>query len=119
MVRIEWNRERWEELAPQARYNAGNLAKLCNLSVRQLERDFRRVMARSPQDWLDERRIEAAGRRLLAGEPVKKVAFDLGFKQSTHFFRQFKRHSGSTPSQFVLANFCDKNGCRSGIANGV
>jgi transcriptional regulator GlxA family with amidase domain len=39
--------ERWEQLAGAARYDAKELAKLCNLSVRQLERDFRLLLDRS------------------------------------------------------------------------
>jgi AraC family transcriptional regulator len=93
--------ERWKQLADTARYDAKELANLCNLSVRQLERDFRRNMDRSPQDWLNEQRIRAAQQLLVSGQPVKKVAFELGFKQVSHFCRQFKIKNNVTPSQFA------------------
>jgi transcriptional regulator GlxA family with amidase domain len=93
--------ERWEQLAGTARYDAKELAMLCNLSVRQLERDFRRYLGRPPQDWLNGRRIIAARQLLLSGQPVKVVALELGFKQSSHFCRQFKSFNHLTPSQFA------------------
>src|SRR5581483_9701131 len=93
----------WKELAERARYDAKNLAALCRISSRQLQREFRRQLGRSPQDWLDEQRISAARRLLLAGEPLKKVAADLGFKQTSHFCRRFKSINKMTPSAFILS----------------
>jgi len=92
---------RWEQLAKAAHYNVRELARLCYLSVRQLERDFNCHLGRSPQRWLNEQRLKEAQKRLLAGDPVKKVAFELGFKQPSHFCRQFKLWHHATPSQFV------------------
>ena len=97
--------ERWEQLAGTARYDAKALAKLCNLSDRQLERDFHRLLDRSPQDWLNEQRIKAAQQLLLSGQPViKVVALDLGFKQVSHFCRQFKNQTQLTPTEFASQN---------------
>jgi len=93
--------ERWEQLAGTARYDAKEFAKLSNLSVRQLQRDFRQNLERSPQDWLNEQRVKAARQLLLSGQPVKAVAFELGFKQPSHFCRQFKSFNNLTPSQFT------------------
>jgi transcriptional regulator GlxA family with amidase domain len=93
--------ERWDQLASTAHYDARELAKLCNLSVRQLEREFQRFLKRTPQDWLNEQRIKAALPMLLSGEQVKKVALELRFKQVSHFCRQFKLQNRLTPSQFV------------------
>jgi AraC family transcriptional regulator len=99
----------WERLASVAHYDAKELAALCKLSVRQLQRDFRRQFARSPQDWLNEQRITAARQPLLSGLPVKVVAFDLGFKQPSHFCRQFKFYLKLTPSQFVNGSLSPSN----------
>ncbi len=96
--------ERWEQLAGTACYDAKELAQLCHLSVRQLERDFHHILERSPQDWLNEQRIKAAQQLLLSGEPVKKVAFELGFKQSSHFCRQFRDQTQLTPTEFASQN---------------
>jgi AraC family transcriptional regulator len=101
MARRMIPRQRWEEMAAAANFDAKELARLCQLSIRQLQRDFRRCLGRSPQDWLNERRILAAQQLLLAGQPIKRVAFELGYKQPSHFCRQFKSISSMTPSEFV------------------
>jgi AraC-like DNA-binding protein len=114
--------EAWKSLAGIAHYDARELAKLCAISLRQLERNFNRELNRSPQDWLNEQRIEAARQLLLSGGPVKRVAFELGYKQVSHFCRQFKAYNHMTPSQFlhdnnVTVSLID-NKCRSQIIVG-
>lgn len=99
MLLTDWN---WEELARVAHYDANELAKLCEISARQLQRYFRRHFHRAPQHWLNERRLLAARSLLLSGDSVKKVALDLGFKQTSHFCRQFKFYNDLTPSEYVM-----------------
>jgi len=96
--------ERWEQLVESAGFDANQLAKLCGFSPRQLRRVFQRRLGRSPQAWLDEMRVWAAQDLLLAGQPVKDVASELGFKQSSHFCRKFKEQFNLTPSAFVALN---------------
>jgi AraC-like DNA-binding protein len=91
----------WEQLAPLARFDAGELAGLCGISLRQLQRDFQRQLAQAPQEWLNEQRLKTATRMLLTGQPVKVVAWELGYKQPSHFCRQFKDYHQLTPKQFV------------------
>ena len=88
-------------MAEQAKYDARELAVLCRISLRQLRRDVRRCLGSSPQAWLNERRLMAARELLLSGQSVKEVAFNLGFRQASHFCRQFKLRNGMTPSEFV------------------
>lgn len=87
--------------AASARYDARELARLFEMSPRQLQRKFNRYAKRSPQEWLNAQRIMASRRLLLSGVAVKEVAFELGFKQVSHFCRQFKMYHQMTPSEFV------------------
>jgi len=103
MIEIIIQRQSIEELAAKANYDSRALAKLCHLSTRQLQREFRRRFGMTPQQWLDERRLKAAGPMLLSGEPVKKVAYDLGFKQTSHFCRKFKFQHRMTPREYISA----------------
>ena len=119
MARILASRQRWEELAEAAHFNAKELARLCQVSTRQLQRDFRRCLSRSPQEWLNERRILAARELLLAGRSIKWVAFELGFKQPSHFCRQFKLFHHLTPSEFALSEPLNGHACRSEITSVV
>ena len=42
--------------------------------------------------------MKEAKRRIFAGDSIKAVAFDLGFKQLSHFSRVFKESVGIPPS---------------------
>ena len=108
--------QEFEALAKLAGYRTAKLAKLCKLSVRQLERSLLRELGRSPCEWLNEQRILDAREPLLTGESIKKVAADLNFKQSSHFCRNFKEHFGMTPSEFVLLQ-APNSTCRPEIKN--
>jgi AraC-like DNA-binding protein len=101
MVRKGLSSYSMENLAVAAHWRSKELAKLLNLSTRQLQRDFKQLVSCSPQEWLDKRRIKVAQQMLLAGKPVKTVAFELGFKQVSHFCRKFKAKSNMTPSCFT------------------
>ena len=94
-----------EQMAITAHYNSKELAALCQLSARHLQREFRRQLNQTPQKWLDELRIKAAAQLLLGGMPVKRVAIELGFKQISHFCRQFKLRNRQTPSEFASSQF--------------
>jgi transcriptional regulator GlxA family with amidase domain len=92
-----------EALARKAHYNAREFAVLCAMSPRQIQRMFREQFHCTPQHWLDGKRISAAQPLLLAGNSVKVVASELGFKQPSHFCRIFKLLTRTTPSKFVSA----------------
>jgi len=92
----------WLRLARESGYSAVQMAHLCDLSVRHLNRCCHDRFGRSTQQWLDEQRIIAARRLLRERACVKAVALALGFKQSSHFCRQFKFYHGITPTQFVV-----------------
>ena len=72
------------------------------VSVRQLQRYFLEELGRTPKSWLNEQRMIAARKLLLVhGMSVKATSAQLGFKQPSHFCREFKRSYDMTPSQFV------------------
>ncbi len=90
--------EEWLNLARPARYSARQLATLCHVSLRQLERYFKGSFGHPPQEWLNEVRFQEAEKLLTSGVSVKQVARRLGFKQASHFSRAFKRRTGLPPS---------------------
>lgn len=60
------------EVAQSVKFNARELAKFNQISLRQLQRDFRHQLGRSPQDWLNEQRILAAQQGLRRATRSKK-----------------------------------------------
>jgi len=95
------DRDHWFQLARDAKYRSRTLACLLHVSPRQLHRYIRRLFGRSPQAWLDERRLALAGDLLRRCRCIKQVAYELGFKQVSHFSREFKRCYGVPPGQFL------------------
>jgi AraC-like DNA-binding protein len=93
----------WRKRARASGYCARRLAGVLGISHRQLTRYTRSVFGRSPQDWLDEERLRDARERLKELRSVKEVAFELGFKQSSHFSREFKLVHGISPAGFLAA----------------
>jgi len=78
----------------------GELARLCNISIRQLTRGFKVSRGCSIGDYMEQRRMEAAKRLLVAGESVKTIAFHMGFSSPSSFTFAFRRAVGISPSQF-------------------
>ncbi len=93
----------WRPLAQWSCFNAKTLAATCNISPRQLERYCQEKFRCSPQRWLNELRLQEAQRRLLQGLTVKETALALGFKQTSHFCREFKRYCGTPPNAFTVS----------------
>jgi len=91
----------WRELARQSRYKAGSLAELLHISPWTLQRCIRRLFERSPQDWLNEQRLVLAAEMLPDCDSLKGLAYELGYKNESHFCHQFKRHYGRSPKDFL------------------
>lgn len=86
-------------LAPSCGYDGRKLARMCNVSQRHLQRVFSARFARTPQAWLNERRLHTAWQMLQTAGSVKEVAYSLGFRRPSQFSRDFRRLFGLTPSQ--------------------
>src|SRR3954462_14023069 len=76
--------------AEQSGYNVTQAAKLLQCSERQLRRCCLKAFHLSAQQWLNQERLKAAASLLSASPCIKTVALDLGFKQPSHFSRQFR-----------------------------
>lgn len=74
---------------------------ILDVDVSALIRAFRRTFAITPHRYLIGRRIEAARKRLLDGEPVSRVACEVGFHDQAHLTRHFRRHVGATPARYA------------------
>jgi AraC-like DNA-binding protein len=90
-----------EEASANGRYRVSELAEYFGISPRQLRRVFARHAGCSPEGWLREARLQAALRMLPTATSVKQVAYDLNFRHSAQFCRDFRARFGSTPSKYM------------------
>src|SRR5436305_14326778 len=101
---------KWDKLANDAEYKPSRLARVCGVSLRTLQRHFSEKYSVTISAWLTSVRLRAAYARIVAGDRVKEVAFDLGYKQLSHFSREFKRFHGIAPSFLNRRLSSEKNG---------
>ena len=82
-----------------------DIAAELGVSHGHLDREFTRVVGSSPRSLARILRL----RRLLAGLDVRgdvawaELASELGWFDQAHLIRDFKRHTGVTPSQYIAA----------------
>lgn len=96
--------QQWEALAVKAGYRPGDLAGLCQISLRTLERHFQKNYGMTVSRWMRELRLGKAYESLTQGKSVKEAAYDHGYKQVSHFSREFKNHYGVSPSFLLVRN---------------
>jgi AraC-like DNA-binding protein len=76
------------------------IAAFTGRSLATFKRDFKKVSALPPQQWLIQRRLKAAYEKLkFEGKRVKDVYFEVGFKNQSHFSLAFKKQYGFSPGR--------------------
>jgi AraC-like DNA-binding protein len=89
--------DKWAFLAAEANYRPVELARLCGVSLRTLQRHFRNQYKLTIREWIRAIRLQKAYVQLTSGQAVKQVCFDLAYKQVSHFSRDFKSFYGVSP----------------------
>jgi AraC family L-rhamnose operon regulatory protein RhaS len=79
------------------------LASLANMSYRSYTEQFKRRTGVTVTQYLTERRVEYAKRLMLETDDILFAAIEAGFGDLTHFYRVFKKITGSTPKQFIAS----------------
>jgi AraC-like DNA-binding protein len=83
-------------------WRADELARLCEVSRRTLEKHFRRFVGCAPLDFLRTERLDQARRKLLRAPPgasVTRVATDCGLSHLGRFALAYRRRYGESPSE--------------------
>lgn len=77
------------------------LARKCHLSPSQFRRTFRRLLGRSPLQFILNVRLQAAADLLSNSRlSVTEIAMQCGFNEPNYFARQFRQHIGVSPSEY-------------------
>ena len=92
---IECLRANYSENLPVAHY-----ATLCDMSEVNFRRLFGEYMGKSPIEYRNDLRLEAARTRILSGEyNVTEAAESVGFENLSFFIKLYKRKFGHTPKK--------------------
>ncbi len=82
-------------------HTVASLAGEFGVSQGTLHRLFRKELGDTPLNYLIAKRIEAAKRMLrLTSEPIKAIAFEVGYRNPFHFSTEFRRLTGQSPRVF-------------------
>jgi AraC-like DNA-binding protein len=80
------------------------LAHLCTMSTSSFKRKFKEVYKESPKKYIARKKIEkASGLLKIEGTRISDVAYDVGFETVSTFNRSFKSVTGTSPSEYRLA----------------
>lgn len=77
-----------------------DLGDKVHMSTSSLYRRFKSELGISPQEFIQEMRINKAKTLLKNGMNVKEVAAEVGVFDDNYFIRIFKKHTGQTPGSF-------------------
>jgi AraC-like DNA-binding protein len=83
------------------------LARDAGMSVPNFFRCFRRATGLTPIDYLRRERINHAKRRLVeSADSITEIAEQVGYLDQFYFSRDFKQHTGQSPTEFRRREFC-------------
>ncbi|HFO0272644.1 TPA: helix-turn-helix transcriptional regulator, partial [Enterobacter asburiae] len=81
-------------------WSSAQAASMMNMSERTLNRHFQQQTGLSYGEWLRRARLLEALVRLAQGQPVLRVALDLGYGSHSAFTAMFRRVMGVSPSDY-------------------
>jgi AraC-like DNA-binding protein len=88
-------------LAPERTTTLAALCRGAGVSVRTIQRIFRKDIGIDFEGWRRQARLTKAVALLLAGRSVKEVSFCIGYRQPSAFVESFRRTFGITPKVWV------------------
>ena len=72
------------------------------MSVKTMERAFAKSIGMTFGQWRQQVRLLAGLERLAVGEPITRVALDLGYKSPSSFTAMFRKALGTTPGKYFI-----------------
>lgn len=82
------------------------LARIAGMNPKYFCRYFKNITERTPIDYLNYYRIECACELLYTKDiSIKEAAISCGFNDESYFIKTFHKYKGTTPKQFLKAEF--------------
>ncbi|EGQ9890311.1 AraC family transcriptional regulator [Vibrio cholerae] len=82
-------------------WTIAELAKLAGMSRAQFAARFHQMIGQPPLSYVTESRLLLAKQLLLAGQPIKFIALEVGYSGGVAFSRAFERQFGLTPTRWL------------------
>ncbi len=76
------------------------MAKRTAMSKTSFCESFRKITGQTFNNYLNRERVEAAAALIKSGKLVFEAAMELGYRDLSTFYRNFKKHFGVSPSEF-------------------
>src|SRR5215510_10410372 len=88
----------------KGQFRVAELADYCNLSVRQLQRQFDETTGVSPKTLGRIIRFEAIRSRIIsdANANLTDLAYEFGYSDQAHFIKDFKTFTDRTPGEYAI-----------------
>ncbi len=82
-------------------FTISHVSKIANMSVYYYTRLFKKIMQRSPYDYLIDLRIQKACELLVKSQlSITDICFQCGFSNHSHFSSTFRKRMNLTPSNY-------------------
>jgi AraC-like DNA-binding protein len=91
----------WEKLAKEANFRPAEMAAICRISLRQLERHFGKEFKSTPKEWMRQFRCRLALKLIMEGYSNKAAASELKFGNPSHLCHEFRKVYGSSPQTYT------------------
>ena len=88
---------------PASRTPLNTMCAAAGLSIRTLERIFRREVGTDFECWRRQVRLMKAVELMVAGKRVKEVAYIVGYQHPSAFVTLFRQTFGTTPKAWISA----------------
>ena len=83
---------------PSRSWTADELAAEARMSRSAFAERFAALIGQPPMRYLTNWRMQIAARRLREGDPISRIAFDVGYESEAAFSRAFRREKGLPPA---------------------
>lgn len=77
------------------------LANIVHMNNAAFCRFFKKVIGKTPMEYINELRINAATSEIrISTKPINQIAYENGFGSLSHFNKLFQKYHGKTPSVY-------------------